>query len=340
MWKFESYITNHKIALLGVGKCLADRYENIDYWPLYVNTRGWVNSRKFKLYEHLPRALQKMVGGDYWYGEWKAHIAEYDAVIISSGIRGRDVVEYIKECNPDAQIFVHFESPLDDDDRKHPRFYQGLKNLEFSTFDKNDSIRYGIPFVRLYYDPEYFGPLSMPLPELMEIARKNGIQQEVYHVGHVHHRLERQLEIREILEAQGISNKFILVKQRHHRYAKKYEPYLSDKDIPYTEVLQDVLQSRCILEVSQSYQRGMTYRPMEAAFFRKKLITTNPYAKDYEFYTPERIFILGADPIEKLKEFVRRECPWGEVETALVYTPEHWLDGVLFGGEMPSVKAI
>ena len=181
--------------------------------------------------------------------------------------------------------------------------------------------------MRLYYDPEYFGPLSMPLSEIMEIARKNGIQQELYHVGHVHHQLGRQLEIREILEEQDISNKFILVKQRHHRYTKKYELYLSDKDIPYTEVLQDVLQSRCILEVPQSYQRGMTYHLMEAVFFRKKLITTNSYAKDYEFYTSERVFILGADPIEKLKEFVRWECPWGEEETALVYTPEHWLEG-------------
>lgn len=336
MWKFESYIKNHRIALLGVAKCLADRYENIDYWPLYASTHGWVNSRKFKLYEHLPRALQKMAHGDQWYGEWKSHIADYDVVIISSGIRGRDVVEYIQERNPSARVIVHFESPLGDSDRKNPRFYQGLKNLEFSTFDKNDSIKYGISFVRLYYDPEYFGPLSIPFPEIVENARKNGIQQEVYYAGHVHHRLDRQLEIREILEAQGISHKFVLVKQRHRCYAKKYEPYLTDKDIPYTEILQDVLQSRCILEVSQSYQRGMTYRPMEAAVFHKKLITTNPYAKDYEFYTPERVFILGTDPIENLKEFVRGECLWGEDEKAIaVYTPEHWLDGLLFDGEMP-----
>lgn len=339
MWKFASYIKNHKIALLGVGKCLADRYENIDYWSLYIDTSGWMVRRMFKLYEHLPRSLQKMAKGEYWYGEWKAHIADYDVVIICSGIRGRDVIEYIQDRNPNARILVHLESPLDDNDRKHPRFYRGLKNLEFSTFDKNDSIRYGIPFVRLYYDPEYFGPLSMPFHEIMKTAQKNGIQQDVYYVGHVHHRLDRLLEIQDILETQGISHKFTLVKQRHHHYDRKYEPYLTDQEIPYAEVLQNVLQSRCILEVSQSYQRGMTYRAMEAAVFRKRLITSNPYAKDYEYYTSERVFILGVDPIEKLKEFVRRECPWGGDKADIsVYTPEHWLDKLLFGGEMPEAS--
>lgn len=338
MWKFESYIKDHKIALVGVGKCLADKYENIDFWNIYVDMSGWADRRMFKLYEHLPRPLQKMTHGDRWYDEWKAHIADYDVVIIGSGIRGRDVVEYIQERNPDARIIVHFESPLEDTDRKHPRFYQGLKNLEFSTFDKNDSIKYGIPFVRLYYDPEYFGPLSTPFPEIVKAAQKNGIQQDVYYVGHVHHRLERQLEIREMLEAQGISHKLVLVKQRHHHYTPEQEQYLTDRDIPYTEVLQNVLQSRCILEVSQTYQRGMTYRAMEAPVFRKKLITNNPYAKDYEYYTPERVFILGVDPIENLKGFVRGDCPWGEDdEVVSIYTPEHWLDGLLFGGEMPEI---
>lgn len=339
MWKFESYIKNHKIALLGVGKCLADQYENIDYWPIYTDRKGWTARQAFKLYEHLSRSLQKFVKGDRWYDNWKVHIADYDVVVVGSGVRGRDVIEYIQDCNPNARILVHFESKLDDDDRKNPRFYRGLKNLEFSTFDKSDSKQYGIPFVLLYYDPTYYGPLSTPLTEIRKIAVQNGIQQDVYFVGKVYDRLDRLMRIREILEEQEISHKLYIVKNTHRHYSKANARYLFDKGVSYTEVLQNVMQSRCILEILQNGQNGMSYRAMEAAIYHKKLITDNKHAKEYDFYTPERVFILGVDAIDKLKEFVCREAPWGEDKADVsMYTPQHWLDELLFGGEMPENK--
>ncbi len=339
MWRFESYIKNHKIALMNSCECLAEQYENIDYWTLYRDKRGWGDKRLFKLYEHLPAHLRKVIQGSYWYGEWKSIIDQYDVVIVNNVLRGRDVIEYIQSYNPHARIIVYFESKLDDDDRKNPRFYNGLKNLEFFTFDKNDSQRYGIPFVRLYYDPAYFGPLSLPLSEIKKKAAQNGIQQEVYYAGRVHDRLDRLMKVREILETQGISHKLFILKNFHRHYGKSYEKYLSNQKIAYSEILQNVMQSRCILEIPQKGQRGMTYRAMEAAIYHKKLITDNKYATDYEFYTPERVFILGVDPIDKLKEFVQQDCPWGDEKADVsMYTPEYWLDKVLFGGEIPDVE--
>ena len=41
-----------------------------------------------------------------WYGEWKYKVKDVDTVILSDGIRGRDVIEYIHEKNPDARITI------------------------------------------------------------------------------------------------------------------------------------------------------------------------------------------------------------------------------------------
>lgn len=57
MWRFEEYIKDHKIALLGIGNILAKEYDNIDFYPLYRLLMGYIEKRRFKIFEHLPNGL-------------------------------------------------------------------------------------------------------------------------------------------------------------------------------------------------------------------------------------------------------------------------------------------
>ena len=71
-------------------------------------------------------------------------------------------------------------------------------------------------------------------------------------------------------------------------------------------------QSNCILDYNQEGQVGLTLRPMEALFLEKKLITNNKDIKNYDFYNPSNIFILGENNIEDIKEFINK--PYEKVE--------------------------
>ncbi len=332
MWHFEEYIRYHKIAVLGVVKGLADQYDNIDYWPLYRHLSGFADKELFKLYEHLPHCWKKHVGGDRWYGDWKYNVSDYDTVIIGNGLRGRDLIEYIQDRNPKVRIIVHFESLIGESNRKDPVRYKGLKNLEFSTFDKGDSEKWGIRHIPFYYDPRYYDS-SCPALETWKKEMKGGkeIRQDVFFVGSAFDRAERLVDIHKIFLDQGVSDKMVIVKNPHRHYGKTVKAYLTEQRMTYTEVLQEILQSRCVLEVLQEGQQEKSLRPMEAAIFQKKLITDNPYATDYESYTPENVFIIGVDKTEKLKQFVYQPCRPISETILLRYTPQYWLESLLFG---------
>lgn len=333
MWKFEDYIKEHKIAVLGVVKCLAEQYENIDYWHLYRPLECVAEKRMFKLYEHLPGWLKRKVNRGQWYGEWKNCIASYDTIVIGNALRGRDLIEYIQERNSTARIIVHFESLIGEANRKDPRRYKGLRNLEFCTFDKGDSEQWGIRYVPFYYDPAYYDPQSLSIDAWKKAMQGTEPIRDVFFIGSAFDRAERLVKLHHAFEEQGIEDKMVIVKNPHHRYSKKLEKYLTNQRMTYSEVVQDIVRSRCVLEVLQGGQQGMSLRPMEAAFFGKKLITDNKNAVQYDFYGPDKVFIIGVDSMSDLKRFISSPFQPVPHEILARYTPEYWLDSLLFGRE-------
>ena len=323
LWKFETYIKKHKIALFDIGKPLADFYENIDYYPLYRPLRRRAEKTLFKLYEHIPNFLKCTTGGQRWYDEWKDHIEEYDTIIIGNDLRGRDVIEYIKARNPKARIIVYYTSLVGDGNRKDPRRYTGL-DAEFFSFDEGDSKRFGIRYQPYCYDLLISGADESP-----ERGRGEIFNQDVFFVGMAYDRAERLIEVHKLFEEQGIKDRLVIVRNPHRRYNSEVDKYLTDAHMTYDEVVQAVRESRAVLEILQGGQRGISLRPMEAITFKKKLITDNTAIKEYNLYNPENVFIIGEDPVENLRDFVFG--PYAPVPESVLddYTPQHWLDALL-----------
>ena len=63
-------------------------------------------------------------------------------------------------------------------------------------------------------------------------------------------------------------------------------------------------QSRCLVDLFQEGQVGLTRRPLEALFFNKKLLTENAHIAQFPFYHPHNIFILGKDHPSQLPAFM------------------------------------
>ena len=60
--------------------------------------------------------------------------------------------------------------------------------------------------------------------------------------------------------------------------------YILNGVIPYKTVLNNLQNSKCILEILRDKQRGPSLRYFEAVCYNKKLLTNNPAIIDFPYY--------------------------------------------------------
>lgn len=309
---------NHKVLCLGIfnGFDSLKNYNNIYSYPyIYRKVHGGGKYKK-KLNEHGfgTHHMEK------WYGDWTEHIKEVDTVMLSDGIRGRDIIEYIHEQNPSARIIVYYLNSNFSHGRNEPSKYKDLP-CELVTFDQKNADDYQIEFKHYYY----------PCMEDRLYTPETDYTQDIFFVGEDKGRLKGLLHWKKIFEYQGLKCKFFIVKTKHKFYFRDKNQLL-DKPVPYDEVIKEIRNSRAILDFTQSRQHGLTYRPMEAMCFQKKLITNFEEITDYNFYNPKNIFRLSHDNITDLRHFL--EQPYEPIDDAIreEYVAANWLDSFFTKG--------
>ncbi len=154
-----------------------------------------------------------------------------------------------------------------------------------SSFDPRDAETYGMEYTGQYFcEPPVKG---------------EGIYSDCFFCGLPKNRTDRLRKLRYELESRQLKCDFLV-------------PLQLGDTITYSEYLRRLSCSRCVVDITQQNQAGLTRRPLEALFYRKKLITDNCEIKRYDFYNPENIFIFGVDSTDRLKTFVKtpfREVP-------------------------------
>lgn len=99
-----------------------------------------------------------------------------------------------------------------------------------------------------------------------------------------------------------------------------------NKEVPYKEYLKRMNKSRFVLDVLLPRHSGLSFRVIESIFLKKKVVTTNPTIKEYDFYDSQNIFIIGERPIEELPNFLKSE--YREIDKKIVekYSFENWFN--------------
>lgn len=95
--------------------------------------------------------------------------------------------------------------------------------------------------------------------------------------------------------------------------------------LTYSQNIENIKKAKCVIEIVQEGQEGMTLRPLEAIAFGKKLISNNRSLQKADFYNKDNIFILGVDDFNNIGEFVR--SPYVPVADAVVrkYDVNTWM---------------
>mgnify|MGYP006203143531 CR=1 FL=1 len=97
------------------------------------------------------------------------------------------------------------------------------------------------------------------------------------------------------------------------------------QSIDYPSNIDSINRARCLLEITQANQSGLTVRCLEALFFDKKLITNNPCVRTLPFYNPARFFILGQDDPQALTAFLQAPIPPLPKGALQPYDFAHWV---------------
>src|SRR5690606_24485813 len=97
------------------------------------------------------------------------------------------------------------------------------------------------------------------------------------------------------------------------------------KKIPYQEYLELISKTKAIIDIIPDGQSGLTVRPMESIFLKKKLVTTDLEIANQDFYNKQNIFIIGKDDESLLKEFI--DSAYVPIADSVVY--QYDLDGWL-----------
>lgn len=239
------------------------------------------------------------IGTGFFLNNWYENCERYDLIILFDTGNANYLINLIHKKAPDSRIILWYWNPIK---LTIPVEKIDRKKCEIWSYHMEDCKRYDLKFNTQFYIPEKF--ISQHEESFQEKS-VGEIWQDVYFVGEDKNRSKILYEIEKELKRYNISYKFILVATTNSKETSI--PY--SMPIPAKESEQFIKHSKAIIEIVNDVQiSGLTLRPLEAAKFRKKLITNNEKIVEMKFYNSNNIFIWGIDPIEKLVSFL--ESPY------------------------------
>ena len=189
-----------------------------------------------------------------------------------------NLIDYLKSNYPDSR-FVWVASDLI---KNYKNYFQDtpidLKVIKekvdaIFSFDQNDVKNYGLK----YY------PLVFSAIEDCDISIDS--YSDVYFLGNAKNRLKAIIEVYEYLKEKGLKLDFHITNVHPNEQVYPDEIKYNTR-MSYSDNLNHVKHTRCLLEIMQEGGHGYTQRVNEAVCLGKKLITNNPEIKEAPFFNP------------------------------------------------------
>lgn len=183
--------------------------------------------------------------------------------------------------------------------------------LQPYTFDPSDAAEYGLQLTdQVYRNVDKY------------IDRETKPDIDLFFVGVDKGRAGKLTELKNAADEAGMTSYFHILPDKSS--APGGELLRSEK-MSYDRTISYINRSRCLVEMLQSGQNGMSVRALEALFFGKKLITDNAAMAKADFYHPDNIFILGHDDPAALRQFIDRPAHAIDAEVKNRYDICHWI---------------
>lgn len=220
-----------------------------------------------------------------WMSGWNSIIYKYDCVVLADAGNSYNIARYIKKKFPRKRIILWYRNSVKASVLNPNLIDESI--CEKWSFDKKDCQKYKMKF----NDQVYSRNINLP---------NENIIYDALFIGKDKGRIDQLLDLKNNMDEQNIHSLFHIVESKDSNVEKySYKPAVS-----YEQILRYIAQSRTIIDFQAEWQEGLTWRPLEALFFNKKLITNCKKIVDYDFYNPNNIFVIGMDDMSRLKSFI------------------------------------
>lgn len=296
------YLTGHENPLYNTHR---NQVDNVLAAVFFASDARWAKASR--------RLIRQFPGGliQPFFADWFSRAHEFDIILISGTIYSYSIADALIRRGLRDKLVHWFWNPITAGDRIRLLRSQGVPIF---TFDPQDAALHELRLETTYY----FSTLVPDEPNQSPSAQST----DVFFVGGDKGRLRQLIELHAQFAGSGLKAIFHITDTGH---ADRSLSYPFDRPIPYSEVIGRIRTSRCLLDVVQGGQRGLTQRPMEAIFHGRKLITNDSAISGQDFYRPENVFILGKDNPANLASFVRG--PYRAVEPSIIkrYDFKNWI---------------
>lgn len=148
---------------------------------------------------------------------------------------------------------------------------QQFKFDEIITFDPKDAKEYGFRYQNTLYST-------------FEFDSKKDATNDLFYLGCVKDRFEMMLDLKKMINDNHVNSDVKLLGLSQDQINKIGAEYSMNTYLPYDEMLSRMQSSKCILDITQKGQSGVTLRYYEAIVYNKKLLTNNENIKELPFY--------------------------------------------------------
>ncbi len=275
----------HRVSILDV---LNENNVKV-YYSAYDNLSPWLLKRLYQL--HFSKKINryfKIPFKNIWNNKFFNDDFEnnnpicFIFTIAYIKLASSGYFEYLKQHYPGCKLVMYFRDTVESYKKTHERFNVAYIKKTFDlvfTYNQIDAQAYGIR-----YYPYVASKVNIFPPQII----KNS---DIFFIGAAKDRLDMIHSAYEYFVKNGLSCDFYVTgvdesKQKH----KSGITY--NKKLKYSEVLQHIKQTKCILEITQKGAKGFTFRTTEALMYDKMLITDTSIIKESKLYNPLYVIVF------------------------------------------------
>lgn len=240
----------------------------------------------------LPRKIQLFLF-NYVFNDWFPLISQSKIILFFDNIDAPILFKYIHHIFPDKKLILWYWNIIAGsiNPSNFNRTY-----TELWSFDPQDCKKYNLNFNTQFYLKQNIISTSLI-----------NISFDLLYIGAAksQERVNIIEKVYDICNNEKLNFNCHLVKGNSNIKLNTEIKYKSQ--INYQEAIKLIISSKCILDINNSGQSGLTLRPLEALFFKKKLITNNSSIVNTLLYNlnKDNIYILNTEnDFNNLSQFV------------------------------------
>lgn len=238
-------------------------------------------------------------------------------------------VQLIKKYHKDIQVYTYMWDAI----KNKKKSIDLLKVSDrFFTFDSKDKeIDEKIKFLPLFYINDYENISKGNKDFLYDIAFIGTVHNDRYRIVKKFEEFAKNNNLK-IFYYLYSPSKFLFTLQKI--FDKNFRN-IDKKDISFEpltkeDILKITQQSKAMIDTERRFQYGLTMRTIEMLGAKRKLITTNPNIKNYDFYNTDNIYIYNRGEIDLQIDFFEEPFIILDSKVSQKYSLKSWVKEIFY----------